>query len=244
MRNNFVEHSLIRVLDFFRDEVFAESYAKANGLLQLVPPAIKLIGLLCVLFFITLLRQIPLILVLYILSIWLAYLSKINIVYFLKRVWIFIPLFSLFIALPALFNVFSPGEIIFLGITKQGLFSATLFVLRVLTSVSFSILVVLTTGHTALLKAMRSLGVPQIFVMTFMMCYRYIFIFIKIIEDMYLAVKSRLINGVKNKKARRIIAWHMGVIWEKSKLMSEEVYMAMISRGYPGGQKIKDGKTI
>jgi len=243
-RNKFVEYSLIRTLEFFRNEIFAESFSSANGLMQKIQPRIKLIGLILILIIVSLLKDIRLIFALYILSIALAYLSRISVLYFLKRTWIFIPLFSLFIAVPALFNIFSPGEVIFFGITKQGLSSASLFILRVLTSVSFSVLIVLTTTHTRLLKAMRSLGVPQVFVMTFMMCYRYIFIFIKIAQEMYFAIKSRLIGSVKNRKAHHVVAWHIGVLWEKSRLMSEEVYMAMISRGYSGEPKTINGKDI
>ena len=237
MKARFIENSLVKVLNFFRDEIFSEEYARKNGLLQRLPARLKLIGLLSVLITIAFLKTLAPIFILYLFSLALACLSRINIFYFLLRVWVFIPLFSLFIAIPALFSAFSPGEVIFLGITKQGVANASLFVIRVLTSVSFCILVMLTTRHTVLLKSLRSLGVPLIFVATFMMCYRYIFIFVKITEEMYLGIKSRLINGFKDRKARKVVAWHLGVLWEKSRQMSEEVYLAMVSRGYSGEPK-------
>ncbi|HLD82812.1 MAG TPA: cobalt ECF transporter T component CbiQ, partial [Candidatus Omnitrophota bacterium] len=179
----------------------------------------------------------PLVFCLYLASLLLASISKISLSFFLKRTWFFIPIFSLFIALPALFKIFSPGEVIFFSITKQGLFGALLFVLRVLTSVSFSVLIVLTTPHILLLRALRSLGVPSIFVAVFMMCYRYLHILIKTVEEAYLGIKSRLIKNLENRRLRKIIVWRIGVIWEKSSLMAEEVYQAMLSRGYSGEPK-------
>jgi len=237
-KSKFIEHSLIRALDFFRDSVFTEEYSQANGFLQFIDPRIKLISFAVILLVTALVRRPEVVFMIYLFSLLLAQLSKINLPYFIRRVWIFIPLFSLVIAIPALFKTFSPGRVIFLNITKQGLSGATLFVLRVLSSVSFTILLVLTTAHISLLKALRALGVPQIFVNTFMMCYRYIYIFIKIVEETYLAIKSRLINNLKNKKARKVIAWRISTLWEKSRIMSEEVYLAMLCRGYSGEPRL------
>ena len=237
MKNRFIEKSLIKALYFLKDTVFSEEYSKAGGLMQNIDPRIKLISLTLVLLVISLLKSIQLILFLYLLSILLAYLSKINLVYFMRRVWIFIPLFSLFIAIPACFEIFTPGERILWIITRQGISGAMLFVFRVLTSLSFSILLVLTTSSTSLLRALRSLGIAQIFVVTFMMCYRYIYIFINTIEDTYMGIKSRIIANLKNRKTHGIIAWRISILWEKSRAMSEEVYLAMLSRGYAGEPK-------
>lgn len=238
MKNNFIEKSLLGVLSFVSQTVFAEEYAHCSGLMQRIGPKFKLIITLAILLVIAFSRSIPLIAGFYLLSVLLAGLSKINIFYFLKRVWLFIPLFALVIAVPALFEIFTPGEVIAFGITRQGLSSAGLFTLRVLTSVSFSVLLVLTTNHTQLLKSLRLIGVPVVFVTTLMMCYRYIYVFIKIVEDMYLGIKSRTITSLKNKKARKVVAWHMGSLWEKSKIMSEEIYLAMLSRGFNGEPKV------
>lgn len=238
MKNRFIGKSLIKTLDFLKDAFFAEEYSKSSGLMQKLDPRIKLVTLLIILLVISLVKNIHLILIIYFFSILLAYFSRINLAYFCRRVWIFIPLFSLFIAIPACFEIFTPGERIFWVITRQGLSGAILFVLRVLTSVSFSIVLVLTTNSASLLRALRSLGIPQIFVVTFMMCYRYIYIFINIVEDTYMGIKSRIITNLKERKAHGIIAWRISMLWEKSKAMSEEVYLAMLSRGYAGEPKI------
>lgn len=237
MMNKFVERSLIGILVFIREAVFAEEYARSPGLMQRISPKFKLVITLAILLVIAFTRSFFLIAGFYLISLLLAYASRIHLIYFIKRVWFFIPFFALIIAMPALFNMFSPGEIIVFGITRQGLSSAGLFTLRVLASVSFSVLLVLTTKHDELLKSLRAVGVPVVFVTTLIMCYRYIYVFIKIVEDMYLGIKSRSIAGLKNKKARHLVAWHMGSLWEKSRMMSEEIYLAMLARGFDGEPK-------
>jgi cobalt/nickel transport system permease protein len=187
-------------------------------------------------------KQIVVLLCLYTASLLLACLSKIRLGFFLKRTWIFIPLFSLFIALPAIFSIFTPGETLTIWkiaglkliVTRQGLSGAALFVTRVITSVSFVVLLSITTKHFELLKILRVFKVPHVFVMTLGMCYRYIFLFIGIIENTHLAVKSRVGTKVHRKKGQRIVAFSIASLWQHSYQLNEDVYRAMLSRGYDG----------
>jgi len=248
MRNNFIEHSILGALSFLKESVFSEEYAAKRGLLQAIDPRLKVPLFIILLITILLIKNIIFLGVLYFFCLLLAMASKINLGYFLKRTWIFIPLFSLFIAIPALFSVFTPGEplLIFklagikLVITRQGFDGAALFVMRVLTSVSFVILLNLTTRQTVLLRVLRIFGVPQIFVMTLSMCYRYIYLFAEIIEHTYIGIKSRVGNNLHYKKGQHIVAWKMANLWERSEQLNEEVYNAMLSRGYTGEPKALD----
>jgi cobalt/nickel transport system permease protein len=172
----------------------------------------------------------------------LAVFSSIRLGFFLKRTWVFIPLFSLFIALPALFNIFTPGEPVLsfkiftfsLSITRQGIAGASFFFIRVLTSVSLCMLLVLTTRHYMLLKVLRILKVPQVFVMTMGMCYRYVYLFVEIIQNTYLAIKSRVGHVSSVKSGQGIVAWNIATLWQRSYQLNEDVYKAMLSRGYRG----------
>ena len=85
-----------------------------------------------------------------------------------------------------------------------------------------------------LLKALRSFGIPNIFTTTLDMTYRYIFLFVKIFEEMHIGLKSRLIKAFKKKRAREWISSRIGFLFRRSIKMSEDVYMAMIARGYTG----------
>jgi len=240
--NNFIERSLMGAFSFLKESIFSEEYASKKGFLQAREPRIKFVSILIFLLAVLFFRSIYFLIGMYAFCLVLAVLSSIRLGFFLKRTWIFIPLFSFFIALPALFNIFTPGEpvlsfrifIFSLSITKQGIASASFFFMRVLTSVSLCVLLVLTTRHYILLKVLRIFRVPQVFVMTLGMCYRYVYLFIEIIENTYLAIKSRAGRVSSVKSGQGIVAWNIASLWQRSYQLNEDVYKAMLSRGYRG----------
>lgn len=240
--NNFIERSITGALSFLKESIFAEEYALQKGFLQSLDPRIKTATFLLFILQILLTKSILILLCFYGLSLLLAQFSKINLGFFLKRTWVFIPLFSLFIAIPALFSIFTPGQDLItfnlvgikLVITHQGLLGASLFVIRVITCVSFAVLLSLTTKHFELLKVLRIFRIPQIFVMTLGMCYRYIYLFVEIAENTYLAIKSRVGMKVRHKRGQHIVAWNIASLWQRSYQLNEDVYKAMLSRGYRG----------
>lgn len=250
--NNFIERSIMGALSFLKEAVFADEYAMRGGFLQSIDPRIKTASFLLLLIQILFTKDILVLCCLYGACLLLAYCSKIEFGFFLKRTWIFIPLFSLFIAIPAVFSFFTPGEVLFsfnvagwrLAVTRQGVGGAALFVTRVVTAVSFAVLLSLTTKNFELLKVLRIFGVPQIFVMTLGMCYRYIFLFVETVENTYMAIKSRTGTGIHYKKGQHIVAWNIASLWQRSYYFNEEVYNAMLSRGYAGEPVIlNDFKT-
>jgi cobalt/nickel transport system permease protein len=119
-------------------------------------------------------------------------------------------------------------------VTHQGVAGAVVFVLRVITCVSLVVLLNITTGHLDLLKVLRIFKIPQIFVTTLGMCYRYIYLFIEIIQNTYFAIKSRVGSGIKYRPGQHLVAWNIVSLWNYSTLLNEEVYKAMLSRGYQG----------
>ncbi|MFH0948303.1 MAG: cobalt ECF transporter T component CbiQ [Elusimicrobiota bacterium] len=250
--NNFIEQSITDILSFLKESVFADEYAVKNGFLQSLDPRIKTITFLMFIVLIILTKNIRILFYLYALCLLLSSVSKINLWFFLKRTWIFIPLFSVFIAIPALFSIFTPGETLTtlnivglkLIITRQGFFGASLFVTRVTTSVSFAVLLTLTTKHFELLKVLRIFKVPQIFVMTVGMCYRYIYLFVEIIENTYLAMKSRVGPKIHYKRGQHLVAWNIASLWQRSYQLNEDVYKAMLSRGYCGESVAMDDSNI
>jgi len=239
---NFIERSITSALSFLKESVFSDEYASRNGFLQLIDPRIKLITFVIFLLTVLFTHSIIISLCLYALCLALAYFSKIGLGFFLKRTWIFIPIFSLFITIPALFSVFTPGEAIivfkFFGlkciITSQGLFGALLFLARVIASVSFAVLLSVTTKHFELLKVLRIFKIPQVFVTILGMCYRYIYLFTEVVENTYLAIKSRVGRKIRYKKGQHIVAWNIASLWFRSYQLNEAVYSAMLSRGYNG----------
>ena len=239
---NFIERSVLDALSFLKESIFAHDYALKRGFLQSLDPRIKAVTFLLLIIQILLTRSTAVLLSLYVLCLLLTCLSGIHFGFFLKRTWIFIPLFSFFIAIPALFSIFTPGYALFsldimglrLIITRQGLNTAVLFLLRVVTSVSFVILLGLTTKHFELLKVLRIFKIPQLLVMVLGMCYRYIYLFVELVENTYLGIKSRVGAKVHYKKGQAIVAWNIALLWQRSFKLNEEVYNAMLSRGYTG----------
>jgi cobalt/nickel transport system permease protein len=246
--NNFIERSILGALSFLKESIFAEEYSAKSGLLQSLDPRVKAGSVFLFIVGMLLCKNIYILFSCYALCLVLAVFSRINLGFFLKRTWIFIPLFSFFIAVPALFGFFSPGETIFsfqlfgfhLAITRQGLSGATLFVTRVITSVSFAVLLSLTTRHFQLLRVLRIFGVPQIFVMTLGMCYRYVYLFVEMLENTYRAIKSRVGSSMDYRKGQSIVAGNIAFLWERSLRLNEQVYQSMLSRGYQGEVLIID----
>ena len=160
---SFIERSLEGALSFLKESVFSDEYAAKGGFLQARDPRIKTGIILLLVLAVLFSKSLFFIGGVYLVCLLLAMTSSIPLLFFLKRTWFFIPLFSFCIALPALFNFFTPGEPLLnlrvfylsLSITRQGVASAGIFFSRVLTSVSLCVLLALTTRHYCLLRVLR-----------------------------------------------------------------------------------------
>lgn len=240
------------VVSFMKDSVFADEYAAKKGFLQSLDPRIKAITIFAFMIGVLFTKSLFVAAGVYALCAVLAFFSRINAVFFLKRTWLFIPFFSLFIAVPALFNVFTPGDTLYVFkaggitfiVTRQGLSGAALFVVRVAASVSYAVLLSITTKHVELLRVLRVFKVPQIFVMTLGMCYRYIYLFADIIENTYRAMQSRAGAGIYLKSGRHIVVWNISALWQRSMHMQSQVYNAMLSRGWRGEPRVIQEYTV
>jgi cobalt/nickel transport system permease protein len=187
---------------------------------------------------------------------WLAKSSRVPTKTFAKRVWIVVPLFTGILVLPALFNVVRPGTpllVLFhfnhavklghwnlpreLAITREGLTTAVLLMLRVGASVSLAVLLTLTTRWNVLLKALSVLRIPSVFLSVLEMSYRYIFLLLQTSGDMFMARRSRLAGRSNSRDERRFVTSAMGTLWGKTTTLSQEVHSAMLARGYTGSPR-------
>ncbi|MEJ2689921.1 MAG: energy-coupling factor transporter transmembrane component T, partial [Deltaproteobacteria bacterium] len=121
-----------------------------------------------------------------------------------------------------------------IGLTREGLQGVALLTSRVFNSISLSMLVLYTTPFTEIVRALKVLKVPDTFLMVIILAYKYIFIFAKTVEDMHLAKKSRMVGAAGDDEARRWIAGRIGLIFTKTQIKCEELYKAMLSRGFSG----------
>ncbi len=244
-RGSYVQKTLSGGATLMRQAMFGEDVATGPGLLQRIDPRVKLITMLSVLIGTALVRNIEVLLGLYALTLVLAVASHLKLSFFVKRVWLFIPVFTGVVVLPATLNIVTAGHIVVplghwwfghrIGMTSQGLHSAALIVSRVAVSISIVVLLTLTTPWAKLMAALRAIYVPRMFIQIMGMAYRYIFYLLGSVDDMYTARKSRMVGAETDVKAgRAFVAATAGALFGKAHTLSEEVYMAMVSRGYTG----------
>ncbi|HOK57473.1 MAG TPA: cobalt ECF transporter T component CbiQ [Methanothrix sp.] len=256
-RKDFVKKTIDSVITFFQEAMTTEEISSRRGLLQSLDPRVKLISMLSMIFAISMTRNLEIIALFYLATLIFAYLSSISIAFFIKRVWLFIPIFTGVIAIPMTLNIFLPGDVILplvdLGrsvhigpfaipesiyITSQGSRAAILFTLRVAACVSAVVLLFLTTPQKVLFKSLRSIGVPKVYVLTLEMANRYIFLFMEMVRDLYIAKRSRTIKSRGTLAEQRWVGGRIGYMLIKALDMSEKVHMAMISRGFSGDVRL------
>ncbi len=253
LHTNFLDRTLLAVAQAAEKYLFSEHLAIKRGLLQSLDVRIKLASFLVLIVSASFLRTPQTLWFLYAFGLVLSLVSAVPLGLFMKRVWFFVPLFSAVIVLPALLNIVTPGDPLLvliklraahtwgpytipqeIAITHQGLWGSILFVSRVAASVSFAVLFTMTTRWSNVFTGLRALFVPRIFVMTLSMTERYIFVFLRMIQDMYRGRKSRTIKTLSNAAERNWTASRIGVTFKKSMEMAEDVYRAMLSRGFHG----------
>jgi len=256
-KKGFIGKTIDGIFGFLEEAFVSESYSKRNGLLQSLDPRAKLISILVLIFATSLIGDLRVLTFVYLFTLLLAASSKIGIWFFFKRVWLFIPIFAGIIAIPTIFNVFLPGDpliqVAYLGpgahlgplalpdsiyITHQGTKAATIFTVRVAACVSAVVLLFLTTPQQVLFKSLRTVGVPKVYVLTMEMAYRYIFLLMELVREMYTAKKARTIKARGMFEEQKWVGGRIGYTLIRSLDMSEKVHMAMVSRGFSGDVKI------
>jgi cobalt/nickel transport system permease protein len=249
-------HSLLSLLEKM---LFQETTVCSKGMLQSLDPRAKLLCALLLLVAVSFLQSLWLLGCLYAGVLVLALVSGVDGFLFLKRVWLFVPVFSGAMALPATLNWVTPGNPLWtlhqfdqefrfgsvtlpgtLAITDTGLAVVGRFVFRVAVSISVVILLVMTTRWQGLLRALRVLGVPHFFVFALNMSYRYIHLLLRLLLDLHLGRRSRTLRRSRWMQDQTWMGNRAGYLFERSQRLSESVYQAMLSRGFQGEPKLLD----
>ena len=239
-RIGWIESSLGGIAASIERAVFTEEHARSAGWLQGIDPRAKLAMFLVVVLAVSFTNSVIVLLAVYLVLLAAARASLLPFDFFVKRVWLGVPFFAGLVVIPALFLV--PGPRLFsvdvgpfsIALSQPGVAGAILFVTRVGVSVSLAVLLVMTTPWADLLKSLRAIHVPQIFVLILSMTYRYIFLFLHTMNGLFLARKSRIVARTSGGEQRRWIAASMGNLTSRSFKMSNEVYAAMMARGFSG----------
>jgi cobalt ECF transporter T component CbiQ len=235
---SFVEKTLAGITSGIEQAVFSEENARRNGWLQRRDSRAKIVGFVLLVTAVAVSRDWEVLGALYALTLAAAAASKIDLVPYIKRVWLGMGLFSAIVVFPSIFivghkDLFSlPLGVLTLHVHADGLAAAGIFVLRVAASVSLAILLILTTRWADILKSLRVLHVPTVFILVLSMTYRYVFLLLHTATGMFLARKSRMVASTSGKEQRWWIVAAIGVLMNRSFRMSEEVYLAMVARGF------------
>lgn len=225
---------LLRLLGLLLDD----RLAARPGLLQAIDARVKAPALIGLMVVATLLHGLPALGALYALALALAALSRIPITRVLGA-WLVMPLVSALVVLPAALNVFTPGAPLLplwgsLAVTDAGCYVAARLVLRTLACVTLTLLLVATTPPARLFHGLRALGVPRVAVMLLAMMARYLVVLARAAEEIHLARLSRTLAPGTLRQEQAWVAAGMGALFRRAHALGEDVYLAMLARGYTG----------
>lgn len=215
----------------------AESAATA-GFLRQIDPRVKIFGALALVIAVVLSRRTAVTAGVLALLVLAVVISQQRVRQISFRLWAVVFVFTTATALPALF--ITPGtpflRIPLFGwtVTEPGLRSALHLVLRTETTATLALLLSLTTRWTHLLKALRALHVPAIFVTILGMTHRYVFLLIQIALEFFEARRVRTVGRLDASQRRRLTTSSAGALFGRSIDLSHEIYQAMLARGFRG----------
>jgi cobalt/nickel transport system permease protein len=237
-KSSFAEKTLAGISANIESALFSEAHARRDGTLQHRDGRAKLLAFVAMVVAVNLSRHWEILVAFEVIAVAVALASDVELSTFLKRAWLGVPVFSGMVVLPSIFFIHGPAlfsiplGLFTLTASQTGVVAAAIFVLRVGVSVSFAVLLVLTTPWAEILRSLRAFRVPTLFIIILAMTYRYIFLFLHTVNGIFLARQSRTVARTSGPEQRRWIVQALGVLLHRSFRMSEEVYQAMLARGF------------
>ncbi len=117
--------------------------------------------------------------------------------------------------------------------TQEGFHEGVLLLARVLGAVSALILLSLTTPAHRVFAALRWLRVPQVWVETAMLMYRYVFLLLDQTADIFAAQRARL-GYAGAARSLRSMGTLGGAVLQRAFDQADRAHEAMMARGYRG----------
>ncbi len=210
-----------------------------DSVLHRVDPRVKTVSILCFVALVSTLTSWPALLLAVLFLILLGALAGLSPLYFARRAfWVFPFAGALMIVLP--FTV--AGEIVAsvevgrfaVSVSKEGIAQAFILSLRVANAVLALNLLTATTGLCGLMKALRELRVPLVFVQLIEFTVRYIFVLAEEIQRMSLARRARAFRtgrSLLHKRTFLTLGQLLGALFMRSAERGERIYYAMLARG-------------
>jgi cobalt/nickel transport system permease protein len=247
MSAGFLERSLLSIGDAAERALAREDASSARGVLYALDARVKLGAVLPLILAVVFLHDLGVVGVLFALAFSLAVLLGRKPFALLVRAWLVMLVVAGVATLPAI--VLTPGEpaarLPFgLIATEQGLRTTGLLLGRAATTTLLSLVLVLSTRWTALLRALRSIGVPVVVVAIAGMTYRYLFVLLEIARQLFEGRRSRRVGTLASSQKRRMAGATAGALLTRTLVMTDEVYLAMQARGFRGEVRVLDESPL
>jgi cobalt ECF transporter T component CbiQ len=253
----FLEKGIRHLAEMMKSSYSHWDSASRKGLFQGIDARIKVLFLIFFVIIVSLRKDIEAQALIGIFVFFLVWASRLTIFHFYKRIIFLGFIFGFLISLPSAFNLVGNGEVIFplfhlskpypiwiyqipeeIGITKEGLYGVAMLTLRVMNSLSLVLLTLYTTPFPEIMKSLKIMKIPDGLLMITTLSYKYFLLFAKTVEDMHLAKKSRLLRKLRRRQARKWVAGRIAFVFVKTRQKSEEIFKAMVSRGFSDSIKI------
>jgi len=211
-----------------------DAYAYLKSPIHRWEPRCKLIALLALIFAFAFVQQLILLPAMVLVTLSYYAISRLPGAFLLKR----LRYPGFFLAAIAVLLPFNVGNIViwqlgFLSLRQEGLLALILIVTRFLCILTVGLILFGTAPFLTSIKAMRSLGLPSVLADMMLLSYRYIEQFGEDLARMQTAMRLRGFRA--NKLSRRnltVLASLAGSLLVRSYEQSQQVYQAMILRGY------------
>ena len=215
-----------------------EELAARRGLLQRLDPRVKLATLVLFAVVASLVHSVWTLLALVAVTVVLAAASRAPVLSFIRKVWLSAALLAFLIAIPSALSWFTPGTVVFhigpFAFTEPGLLGVATLVTRVAAAAGFALLIIWTMRWADLLRALTALRFPSVVVATLAMTQRQILTLLRTVEQIHLARESRTLALGTARQNRDWVTERMAFVVRKSMKTADDVYDAMLARGYTG----------
>jgi cobalt/nickel transport system permease protein len=252
-RHSFIDKTIRNAASFVSATFLQWQSAKRKGLFQLLDSRIKVVFLILFIIVVSIIKSLSSQILIAFTLLFLVLLSRLNIIHIYKRVLAAGLLFGLLIFIPASLNIFTKGENVFtlirfshqhswwiykipqeIAITHEGIKAVMRLTLKVINSVAIVMLVISTTTFERIVKSFSFFKVPDVFLLTLTLTYKFIFILSSTVVETYQAIKMRWWNQEIKIDAEEIVAGRIGYLFRKSWERYELSYQSMVARGFNG----------
>lgn len=240
-RRSFLERSIAAVAAS-RDAALRHDRVGAN-FIELIDPRVRLVVLVVLIVAAALSRQLLAIAVLLGVTTLVGLFAGMSPRTLLVRVWLPALLFSGVIAIPALFTTRGTPLLRVtdrLTVTETGARTAAFLLLRVITAVTLTYVLIASTRWSRVLAALRSLRIPAVVIAIFEMTHRYLFVLLDTAHEMLQSRRSRTVGPLPSSERRRVTTSVAGALLSRSIATSAEVHAAMLARGFRGEVRTLD----